>query len=145
MENLIFTSQENEILTEIYRRLNTFNKGDLNAKLMLLETLHKVKSLKDKKIIKCVTPETARALNWYELTDSGKIFFADHIQKISEDENLQIFEGRKVIDFNQEPQDRATIKKALQLIYDLSEKYQFNGILTEVLKITEEKNIEILM
>lgn len=143
MENLIFTSQENEILTEIYRRLNYFKNGNLDAPLMLLQIPSNVKSLKEKKLIKCTGPETARALNWYELTDAGKTFFADHIRKISETENLEIFEGKKVIDFNQ--QDRATIKKALQLIYDLSEKYQFNGILTEVLKITEEKNIEILM
>ena len=145
MENLIFTSQENEILTEIYRRLNYFQKGNLDAPLMLLQIPHNVKSLKEKKIIKCTGTETARALNWYELTDSGKTFFKDHIQAISETENLQIFEGKIVIDFNQKPQDRATIKKALQLIYNLSEKYQFNGILTEVLKITEKKNIEILM
>ena len=145
MENLIFTSQENEILTEVYRRANIFNFGDLNRQNMLLESPHRVKSLKAKGILKVQGTETAQALNWYELTEKGKELFKNYVRKISETENLQIFEGKKVIDFNQKPQDRATIKKALQLIYNLSEKYQFNGILTEVLKVTEEKNIEILM
>ena len=144
-KNIKFTSKENEILTEVYRRLNYFQKGDIHASLMLLQTPHKVKTLKDKKILKCTSMEQKGALNWYELTDSGKELFKNYICTISGVENQLIFDGNLTLDFNKDIQEFKTLQKGLQQIYNIAESLNLDDILSEVLKITDKKNIEILM
>ena len=101
MKKTKFTKKDNRVLTEVYRRLNYLHKGNLEAELLLLELPGEVKSLKAKNVlIYSKNRELPRVLNWYKLTPKGKTIFKSHIRRISEDENLQIFEGKKVINFN---------------------------------------------
>jgi len=97
-----FTAKENIWLTEIYRRLNYFHKGDTNTELLLLAYPGDVKTVKDKGILKPSFNERPRSLNWYSLTQKGKELFKNHIRKdkITEAENLSIFIGKKKIDFS---------------------------------------------
>ena len=101
MKNKKFTPKDNRVLTEIYRRLNYFNRGNLETHLLIQDLPSEVKGLKDKNIvIHSNQKETPRVVNWYKLTPKGKQLFKNYIGRISEDENLKIFEGKKVINFN---------------------------------------------
>ena len=101
MQKIKFTTRENRILTETYRRLNYFNNGDVKAFLLLADTPSEVKTLVAKNIITCSAgEEKPRKINWYMLTNEGQKLFKNYIKKVTDSENLQIFEGRKVINFN---------------------------------------------
>jgi hypothetical protein len=97
-----FTKKENEILGEIYRRLNFFHNGDLNTDLLLLTLPSNAKVLSKYKLIKSATTETTRALNWYKLTDKGKKFFSNYIlkNKMTKEQNLELFKGNYIKKFD---------------------------------------------
>jgi hypothetical protein len=97
-----FNRQENKVLTEVYRQLNYFKKGNLDTTLLMLSMPNNVKSLIEKDILKPYGKEIKKVLNWYSLTDNGKELFSSHVTKerLSEDVSLAIFEGLYVRDFN---------------------------------------------
>lgn len=97
-----FTAQENKVLSETYRRLNYFHSGNLDEKLLLLSRPNKVKTLKEKGILKPYSKEIHRALNWYNLTEAGKLLFKNHITKhrLSEETNYKLFNEDMVINFS---------------------------------------------
>ena len=87
-------------LKEAYRRLNYFHDGDLNSDV-LLEIPSRAKSLISIDIIKPSYRETPKCFNWYKLTDVGKKFFKNYIVKISEKENIELFNGEVMkFDYN---------------------------------------------
>lgn len=90
-----FRKRENELLTEIYRRLNYFCKGDVNEGLLLLALPSETKVLNQYDILKPYLRETPRTLNWYCLTEKGKKFFSHytHKKRLGERENQRLFEG----------------------------------------------------
>ncbi len=81
------------MLTEIYRRLNFFHKGDLNEIMLLSEFPHRAKCLVKLGLIKPYSKETQRVYNWYNLTDKGKLFFSNYIEKVDEKKNYELFNG----------------------------------------------------
>ena len=62
-------------LLESYRRAMEFKKGDFSSNLLLLAYPSEVKQCK-KWLIPC-SKETPRVLNWYKLTEEGKIVLQD--------------------------------------------------------------------
>ena len=70
-----FTAKENIQLGEIRRRIKEFKKGNKNATMIFLGFPSEVKSLVDKKILISYSKERKRALNWYNLTETGKQYF----------------------------------------------------------------------
>lgn len=96
------THTQNEILSEIYRRLLRFHSGQLNVKLLYLAYPSEAKIIKPLGLIEPYSAEAKRCLNWYSLTEKGKVFFGKATKgvKLSEKESLEIFEGKKVINFN---------------------------------------------
>jgi hypothetical protein len=97
-----FTANETIQLTEIYRRLNYFHGGNLETNLLYLAMPNEVKTLKKKGILKCSNTEKPYALNWYRLAEKGITLFKDHVtkKKLTEKENLEIWEGRHTKNFN---------------------------------------------
>lgn len=97
-----FTKKENLILTEIYRCLNYFHKGNLNERLLFLEYPSKVKVLKEYNLIKPYNVEVEKQLNWYNLTEKGKKFFKKYTRKskLNEDLNHKMYVGEYVKEFN---------------------------------------------
>lgn len=97
-----FTKKENQVLSEIYRRLNFFHDGDLNTNLLLLTLPSNAKLLSKYNLIKPTTTEITRHLNWYKLTEKGKKFFSNYVlkTKISREENLELFKGDYVKKFD---------------------------------------------
>lgn len=88
-----FTMEENRMLTEIYRRLNYFNKGDLNS-CILLEVPSRAKCLIKLGLIQpSYSRETPRALNWYKLTEKGQRFFTYYLGNINDKTNEALFNG----------------------------------------------------
>ncbi len=73
---LKFTPTEQIQIDEIQRRIKEFKEGDKNKPMIFLGMPSEVKGLKSKGIL---TPyggkETKRVLNWYNLTEKGKLFF----------------------------------------------------------------------
>jgi hypothetical protein len=69
-----FSPTETIQLDEIKRRIKEFKKGDKNAKGIFLGFPSEVKTLVSKNILVASYKETARTLNWYDLTDFGKQF-----------------------------------------------------------------------
>lgn len=108
MCQIYFKTPQVKILTEIYRRLNFFHKGNVNEKLMLLALPSEVKSIKEFGIIEPYNKEVPRTTNWYSLTTKGKMFFKNYIKKISEKENLELFEGNKTVNFIKSDLDKLT-------------------------------------
>jgi hypothetical protein len=90
-----FTKKENQVLGEVYRRLNYFHKGDLDTNLLLLALPSTVKVLEKYKLLTPSNKELPRTLNWYRLTKKGKEFFKNYTQKnkLTEEENLELFNG----------------------------------------------------
>ena len=88
-----FTMGENRMLTEIYRRLNYFHKGNVNEPFMLLEMPNMAKSIINIGLIEPACRETPRVLNWYKLTESGKTFFNNYIEVVNEEANTKLFNG----------------------------------------------------
>ena len=71
-----FNKAENQVLTEIYRRLNYFHSGNVNADLLLLALPTTAKILSKYNLIAVSSGrEIPKALNWYKLTETGKKFF----------------------------------------------------------------------
>jgi len=97
-----FLKKENEVLTEIYRNLNYFHNGNLDERLMFMEYPSKVKPIMKFGLIKPYNTETPKQLNWYSLTDKGKLFFKRYLtkSKLSEEINFKIFNGEYVKQFN---------------------------------------------
>ena len=97
-----FTKKQNESLSEIYRRLNCFHKGNLDANLLYLALPSEAKEIIKIGLIKPYSAEIPRALNWYNLTEKGKKFFANYTNKNGIPESLatKIFNGEyyKVFD-----------------------------------------------
>lgn len=85
-----FTKKENTVLTEIYRRLNYFHKGNLNEPLLLLALPSEVKAIRHFGFVTPYSNEVLRALNWYRLTPKGKAFFSNYIKKIGTKENHKL-------------------------------------------------------
>ena len=97
-----FIKKENSVLTEIYRRLNYFHKGNVNERLMLLALPSEVKPIKSYGLVKPLRSETPRVLNWYTLTDKGKSFFNNYNRKerrVNETTNQRLFDG-EVLSFD---------------------------------------------
>lgn len=98
-----FTNKQNKILTEVYRRLNYLNKGNLNEPLLHLAFPSEIKEIKGFGIL---TPydekEKPKILNWYRLTEKGKTFFSNYVtkNKLSEETNHRIFTGEYVKSFD---------------------------------------------
>ena len=90
-----FTIEENRMLTEVYRRLNYFHKGDLNSDI-LSDVPSRAKCLKSIGLIEPLWGETPCVYNWYKLTENGKKYFSNYITEISESHNLDLFEGEIV-------------------------------------------------
>ena len=67
-----FNAKENIQLNEVKRRIREFKNGDKNQPMIFLGFPSEVKSLVDKKILTPYSKETKRALNWYNLTETGK-------------------------------------------------------------------------
>ena len=86
-----FSKAQNIVLTEIYRRLNYFHKGDLNTTLLLPATASQVSVIKKYGLIKPFKTEVKGVGNWYNLTDKGKTFFSHYIEEISEEKNSLYF------------------------------------------------------
>ena len=97
-----FTKKENSVFTEIYRRLNYFHKGNVNERLILLALPSEVKPIKPYGLVKPHRSETPRVLNWYTLTDKGKLFFNNYNRKehrVNETTNQRLFDG-EVLSFD---------------------------------------------
>lgn len=92
-----FNKKQNRSLTEIYRRLNYFHKGNLNERLMYLAYPSEAKVLRDLGLIQPYSSEIRRALNWYSLTERGKRFFSKYIAPINEEENQALINGEYII------------------------------------------------
>lgn len=98
-----FSKKENIILSEIYRRLNYFHKGNLNEPLMLLALPSDVKIIKEYGLIMPYgNKETPRIFNWYSLTEKGKQFFSHYIENIDEETNTKLYNVELIKEFNPE-------------------------------------------
>jgi hypothetical protein len=99
-----FTKKQNESLSEIYRRLNCFHKGNLDANLLYLALPSEAKEIIEMGLIKPCSKEVPRALNWYNLTEKGKKFFANYTEKngISESLAMKIFNREYYKQFDKE-------------------------------------------
>lgn len=97
-----FTNKQNKVLSEIYRRLNYFHGGDLNTGLLLLSMPSEAKEIIELGLIRPHSKETNRVLNWYSLTERGKLFFNNYVtkNKLSEEMNSSIFDGSYVKEFD---------------------------------------------
>lgn len=93
------TKAENKVLTEIYRRLNYFHKGNLNESLLLLSSFSFAKPALDLGLIRPYSTQVKRAPNWYSLTEKGKEYFKDHISEVTSKENAEYFSGTKIKEF----------------------------------------------
>lgn len=93
------TKAENLVLTEIYRRLNYFHKGNLNTSLLLLANRTFAKPAIKLGLIIPYSSEVKRAPNWYSLTEKGKEYFKDHISEVTPKENAEYFSGIKTKKF----------------------------------------------
>jgi len=93
-----FTQKENKVLTEIYRRLNFFHKGDLNTDLLYPAFPSEAKIIREYGLIAPSNlngKERPRVLNWYSLTEKGKVFFSHYIIEggMGQAENSKRFGG----------------------------------------------------
>ena len=95
-----FTHEQNKVLSEIYRRLNKFHKGNLDANLLLLAFPYEAKKIKRFDIIEPAGNETPRVLNWYKLTKKGKIFFSNYIEEIDNATFYKLFWDKHIKRFD---------------------------------------------
>ena len=103
MSNKRFNNKQNTILSEIYRRLNFFHNGNLNEKLMMLAYPSEVKPIIEFGLVETTSTHcTSRVINWYRLTDNGKKFFSNYIEKekLSDDVNHSIYTKEYVKQFD---------------------------------------------
>lgn len=97
----IFNKKERIELTELYRRLNTLCKSNLDEKLMYLASPGDAKILINLGLIVPYRFETPRVLNWYSLSERGKRFFSDYINTgISDEMGEGMFVGSYLMDFD---------------------------------------------
>ena len=95
-----FNMKERAVLSELFRRLCYFHKGDINARCLLLARPSEVKCLAPYGLIRTDSVETLRLKNcWYVLTAKGKEYFAPMTRPMDATENLDIFEGRLIMHF----------------------------------------------
>lgn len=66
-----FTATENIQLDEVRRRIREFKDGNKAAPMIFLGYPSEVKTLVKKGILTPYSKETKRALNWYNLTETG--------------------------------------------------------------------------
>ena len=95
----MITKAENIVLTEAWRRLHQFHKGDVNANLLLLEFPSKLRTLRPY-LTPSNSPERERVLNWYTLTERGKKLM-NQTPKMRPNDNVKYFEGEKLVNFNE--------------------------------------------
>lgn len=96
-----FTMGESRCLTEVYRRLNFFHNGDVNAECLYLARPSNAKKILTLGIVEPHGIEAKNCQNWYNLTELGKKFFCYYNNhKISVKENFAMFEGRMVKTFD---------------------------------------------
>ena len=88
-----FTTKQNRVLSEIFRRLNSLHGGDLNTNLLYLAMPSTAKVIKQFGLIEPYGGENPRALSWYRLTEKGKSFFGNYITELDEAENRALFDG----------------------------------------------------
>lgn len=97
-----FNIKQLRVMTEIYRRLNYFQHGkedQLTTKHLITLFPSEVKVVESLGIIKChdstYVPKP-RIYVWYMLTDKGRVFFSNYIEKdrLSEDRNREYYEGK---------------------------------------------------
>ena len=88
-----FNHSETKVLSEIFRRLNYFHKGNTNKNLMYLALPSEAKKIKKHNLITPISSELPRVYNWYKLTDAGKKFFGNYVRPISDKENTDLFNG----------------------------------------------------
>ena len=97
-----FNKSESKVLTQIYRCLNYFHGGNVehNLMVMLYPTEYMILSKYD--LIKPYSTTEPRVQDWYNLTENGKKFFSNYItpERLSEELNLSIFEGKMILEFN---------------------------------------------
>lgn len=99
-----FTKKESVVLTEIYRRLNCFHNGNLDASLLLLSTEAECRCVVQLGLIERLTCGTVKkgCLGWFKLTDLGKKFFSNYVETISNEMNLTYFDGRDIKYFSKD-------------------------------------------
>lgn len=64
--------KEQTIIAEVKRRINEFKDGNKNASMVYLGWPSEVKTLVKKNVLTPYGKETKRALNWYNLTETGR-------------------------------------------------------------------------
>jgi acyl-[acyl carrier protein]--UDP-N-acetylglucosamine O-acyltransferase len=72
MKRKQFNQAQIAVLTEIYRRLNYYHKGNVDEVLMLQAVPSDVRCIDKFDFIKPYKEETPRIYNWYSLTEKGK-------------------------------------------------------------------------
>jgi DNA-binding PadR family transcriptional regulator len=96
-----FTKEQNKVLSEIYRRLNFFYNGNLEANLLYLALPTDANKIKEFGFIEPYTSPVARSVNWYRLTEKGREFFANYIVEggLSDEDNLALYNGTYIKEF----------------------------------------------
>lgn len=144
-----FSKSENEVLSEIYRRLNYFHNGDLNTNLLYLAFPSEAKKIAAYGLIQVHGKETPKVLNWYNLTDKGKKFFSNYVtkSKLSEETNHDIFTGKyiKIFDKNILEATPPKIKTVSDLAKEHPEMYDYNYKWRDTKEPETEKDIEEIL
>lgn len=91
--------KHNAVLTEVFRRLNYFNRGNIDQPLLLLALPSEAKPLLEAGFITPSSREIPRVLNWYKLTNKGKELFLHHQTPVDDQTNHDLFTGR-ILDFS---------------------------------------------
>lgn len=79
-------------IIKIYRRLNMFKNGDVNASQIMLAYPNEVKYIKS--LLNPYSIETAKVLNWYNLSNLGKKLMEDLMAELTWNEkemNIKIY------------------------------------------------------
>ena len=100
-----FNKKQTKMFSEIYRMLNYFHHDEsqpLDQKLLIVLYPSQVKSIKDYIKLSFRLVPTPRETDWYMLSDKGKELFSKHLNKhkLSDEENLALLKGTKLINFN---------------------------------------------
>lgn len=66
--------KEKDVITEVKRRIKEFKNGNKNAPMIFLGYPSEVKTLVKKGLLTPYSNELPRVLNWYNLTEEGKLF-----------------------------------------------------------------------
>lgn len=109
MKNNKCNNSQNKVLSEIYRRLNYFHKGNLDEPLMYLGRKTEANKIREFALITPYSTEQEKHLNWYKLTEKGKEYFKKYCHRITEETNYRIFTGEKVLEFTKPEASKQTI------------------------------------